>query len=246
MMYWLRRGIFFMVSYGMMLATQSCNPEGGSLSSPPNYLPLRVGNYWIYHVNETQITLSVEVDFEYDLQAQITDSIPNAIGGFSYVLSRSKRNEATEPWQPFDTWLIRSDEKEVVMTEGTVPFVRITFPIKNNKTWNGNAYNNIETGKFCTINGALVECDQYTFADVGQPFGTSSSLFENTITIIQSNDPDLITRYDIRKEIYAAGIGLIKKESVVYDYCTQPTCFGNQEIETGLRFMQELTDYGHE
>lgn len=239
---WLK-AIFSMLLMALPMAFSSCDPNTVEEQSLPNYVPLRVGNYQIYQVNETQITaFNIETDFTYELKTVVTDSIVNAQGGYSYIMSRSKRNTDSDPWQPMDTWLIRANENEVVITEGTIPFVRLTFPIKNDRTWNGNAYNNIETGKFC----GLVECDQYTLADVQREYTTSTQAFTNTITIIQSNDPDLLTRYDVRKEIYAAGVGLIFKESVVYNYCTQAACFGQQLIESGFRLTQELKAYGRE
>lgn len=236
------------VLIGFCLWLSGCGPDGEKPQSDAAFFPLQVGDFKIYHVNETQITAyNIETDFEYELKTMVTDSFQNANGGYSYIMNRLKRDNDTQPWQALDTWTIRADTKEVVVTEGSTPFVRLTFPIKNNRTWNGNAYNDIETGKFCTTNGTPQECDPYTLDHVGQThITTDGTQFDDTIEVIQSNDPDLIIKYDVRSEIYARGIGLIVKESTIYNYCTQSSCSGQQSIESGIRLKQELIQYGRE
>lgn len=243
----MRNGLLLIVFAFFGLSMSGCGDDVEKKVAETNIFPLHVGNYWIYRVNETQITpYNIETDIEYELKAVVSDSFPNANGGYSYLMNRFKRALTTEPWQGFDTWIVRVDSKEVVVTEGSVPYVRITFPLLNDRTWNGNTYNNISTGKFClTSTGDFEECDQYTLNNSGEAYSTPSGLaFEKTAKIIQSNDPDLTTKYDIRTEIYAHGVGLVYKNSVIYNYCVEESCQGLQLIEDGIRYEQELIEYG--
>jgi len=222
-----------------------CDPDPIQEVSTANYFPIRVGDYRIYHVQETQVSAyNVETDFEYDIKTVVIDSFINVSGSFSYVISRFKRANATEAWTSIDTWTVRINAREVVVTEGSTPFVRLTFPVKSGRTWNGNAYNNLETSEFCGDNN-FISCDLYELANVRKTFATSVDSFENTLEVIQNNSPDLITKYDIRREVYGAGIGLVYKESTVLNYCTVGACLGQQLAESGVKLKQELIEYGH-
>jgi hypothetical protein len=209
---------------------------------------LRVGDYRIYHVMETQISAyNNETEVEYDVKTVVVDSFVNVSGSYSYIIHRFKRESETDPWESLDTWTARVNQREVVITEGSTPFVRLTFPMKNGRSWNGNAYNNLESGEFCE-GDSFTSCDLYELDHVKQSFTTTLGQlsFENTVEVIQNNSPDLITKYDIRKEIYALDVGLVYKHSTVLNYCTIGNCLGQQLVEAGLVFTQELTDYGHE
>jgi hypothetical protein len=225
----------------------SCDPEPDLVTSETDYFPTRVGDYRIFHVIETQVTAyNIETDYEYDIKTVVVDSFSNAQGTYSFIVNRFKGEIISNSWQSLDTWIIRADNREVVVTEGSTPFVRLAFPLQNKRTWNGNAYNNQESSEFCE-GDTFTSCDQYELANVAQPFTTpGGATFNKTIEIIQNNDPDLITEYDIRKEVYARHIGLVFKSTTLLKYCTIGNCLGQQLVENGLIFTQELIEYGHQ
>ena len=225
-----------------------CGSDPDKAPDGRQYFPLRVGDYRVYHISETQISAyNIETDFEYDIKSLVVDSFPNVSGSYSYIIHRYKRTSATDDWQSLDTWTARADSREVVVTEGSASFVRLTFPMKNGRSWNGNTYNNLESSEFCE-GETVTSCDLYELDKVAQPMTTSLEplTFENTVEVIQNNSPDLITKFDIRKEIYALDVGLVYKYSKVLNYCTIGNCLGQQLVESGVIFTQELTDYGHE
>jgi hypothetical protein len=225
-----------------------CGADPEKEISDAPYFPLRVGDYRVYHVAETQISAyNIETDFAYEIKTVVVDSFANVSGTYSYIIHRFRRESALDEWESLDTWTARADDREVVVTEGSTPFVRLTFPIKNGRRWNGNAYNNLESNEFC-VGDSFTSCDLYELENVAQPLTTllEALFFENTIAVIQNNSPDLITKYDMRKEIYAHGVGLVYKQSTVLQYCTIGNCLGQQLVEVGLIFTQELTEYGNE
>jgi hypothetical protein len=224
----------------------SCDPDPTQEAAEVNYFPLRVGDYRIYYVQETQVSAyNVETNFEYDIKTVVIDSFATVSGNYAYLISRFKRANETEAWISIDSWTARADEREVVVTEGSTPFVRLTFPLKSGRTWNGNAYNDLETSEFCA-GDSFTSCDQYEMANVEKPFSTSVNSYENTLEILQNNSPDLIIKYDIRREVYAAEIGLVYKENTILNYCTVGTCLGKQLAESGVKLKQELIEYGHD
>lgn len=225
-----------------------CGSDPEKQVSEARYFPLRVGDYRVYHVTEKQISaFNIETDFEYDIKTLVVDSFENVSGTYTYIIHRFKRESSSDTWTGLDAWTARVSPGEVVVTEGSTPFVRLTFPIKNGRSWNGNAYNNLESSDFCS-GDTFFSCDLYALDNVARPFTTSISNleFENTVRVVQNNDPDLITEYDTREEIYGLDVGLIYKQSTVLKYCTRGSCLGQELVEVGLIYTQELTEFGHE
>lgn len=224
-----------------------CGSDGLTpLQSDVAYFPLHLGDYRIYKIHETQITpYNVESIFEYQLKSVVTDSFMNGAGTYSFIIARFKRNTSTEVWQSFDTWTAKVSTTEAVVTEGNVPYLKIVFPVKTGREWNGNTYNNEVSNEFCGGNG-VSSCDLYTYGSVRAPFTTSEGMtFDNTIEVIENNNSDLIVEQNIQKEIYAWEIGLVNREVTLLKYCTVGSCSGKQMVAEGLVYKQQLIEYGH-
>ena len=65
----------------------------------------------------------------------------------------------------------------------------------------------------------------------------------NTLTVIQEDNQDFIVSLDQRREIYAQGVGLVMKEVILLNYCTNPDCIGQQIVESGRKLTQYLLEY---
>jgi hypothetical protein len=197
-----------------------------------DYFPLRKGNYQIFNVSE--VIYSEVKDPEnrnYQLKVEIVDSFPNTEGIYTYVLSRTRRDNASQAWQDVDTWSARGNDRELVVNEGNTAFVKITFPVGKGNEWNGNKLNN------------GVE-DDYEMETVDEPAQIAGTTFEKTLRVVQENNEDLIVFQDKREEVYARGIGLVYKETVQLSYCTDPNCIGQQKIKSGIIYKQEINEYG--
>jgi hypothetical protein len=211
------------------------------------YNPLRVGDYRIYKIKETQISaFDVKKNFEYEIKTVISDSIANAAGTFTYVISRFKRTLPTEAWASLDTWTSRMDSREVIVQEGNVPFLKLNFPVETGREWNGNKYNNQESVEFCD-GTAITSCDLYSFGEIEKPYTTGAGVtFDKTIEVVENNNLDLIVKQDVRRAVYAWQVGLVFREINVLEYCTVGDCFGKQKVQKGLVYQQELLAYGRE
>ncbi len=216
-------------------------PESGL-----DYFPLRVGDYQIYSIEEIQIQNSIEQRFKYELKHKLIDSAINLEGGYSYTIQRQTRSNSSLPWQLIDLWTSSQSGREAIIKEGNVSYVKLTFPAINGLEWNGNSYNTLGGDQSCGDNKDHA-CDVYKLISLGDEFALSNGLtFNETLTIIQSENTDLIVKQDVRTEVYAKNIGLIYKESVVLEYCTSSNCLGEQKVDKGLRYKQTIKEYGSE
>ena len=194
-------------------------------------MPQRVGAYQIYSVDQTvysEVASPEESHFEIKMEAM--DSFPDVNGDYTYVIHRSKRGNSADEWEYLDTWSSRVNDQEAIMNEENISFVKITFPVKNEKEWNGNEYNTNDE-------------DVYQMKSVDEPFTIGDQAFSKTVFIDQEDIEDLLIK-DKRFEIYARDIGLIYKEVTDLSYCDDVDCFGQQVIKSGVIFKQSIISHG--
>jgi hypothetical protein len=217
------------------IAVVSCDSseENPQIDSSKDYYPLRQGLFQVYDVLEVVYTLGVPETLKYELKTVISDSFPNAVGGFTYVTQRSKRNEGEQNFAPLDTWSARTDTHEVIVQEENIPFVKIKLPVKKGEDWDGNLYNNFGT-------------DDYFMEDVRVSYALEGESFDDCIVVNQNDNEDFVVFLDQRTEVYARHIGLIYKKSTLLSYCTVGSCLGQQQIESGTIYTQTLKSHGVE
>lgn len=229
----MKHSIKYFITACLLAFFSSCsNNEPHPVRSDLEYFPLKKGVYQLYQVEETQYTV-VEgpVTQNYQLMTEVTDSFPSTGGGTTYVIYRSIRIDETDSWQYLDTWSVKANENAVVVDEGTTSYVKLAFPARTGKVWDGNFYN---------ANGE----DEYTFKSVGTTISVNATSYDDCVDIIQNDYQDPIVSVDVRREVYARGVGLVLKEVNLLNYCTDVDCLGKQEIETGTVLKQEIIEYG--
>lgn len=211
----------------------SCKDEEKMIFHPgQHYLPLQTETFQVYAVSETRYSSSADpVELSYEIMTQLVDSFPSAKGEYIYVIHRNKRLSAGAPWEPLDTWSIRPAKGDIVVSEGNIPFVKIKSPVAAGNVWDGNILN---TG----------EADMYQYTGIGLPLELNAMFFENTLTVEQENNDDKIVFLDQRKEIYALDIGLVYKEFIQLNYCTDDGCLGQQKVNHGVKMIMVIKDYG--
>jgi hypothetical protein len=240
----MRNSVFVIFGVFSLLACET-SPEIVT-NNGLDYFPLKVGAYQIYSVEDTQISQSIEQKFSYELKHLIIDSSVNLEGGYSYIIQRQKRDNANLPWESMDAWTSRITDRQAIVKEGNTSYVKITFPTLNGLEWNGNSFNTLGGDQSCGENKDR-PCDVYKLEGLSKEFILADGItFAETLTIIQNENTDLIVKQDVRKEVYAKGVGLIFKESVVLEYCTTPNCLGDQKVNKGLRYKQTIKAYGSE
>lgn len=215
-----------------MFVLLACEGEGAfHQRETPEYLPLTRGVYQIYDVQARNYYGSAPVqDLQYQLKAEVTDSFPSG-DTYTYVIHRSTRTGEQESWQPLDTWSVRSAGREFVVSEGNTPYLKLELPYTADHRWDGNAYNTLGV-------------DEYRYSAIGLPQDVNGISFENTVEVQQEFNDDPIVYRDERKEIYAAGVGLVYKEVIQLHYCTEDACLGQQKINEGTEMKMVIRQYG--
>jgi hypothetical protein len=211
---------------------------GDDESAPDNadsiedLVPLKKGQYQIYDVFEVQFSEIADPDTSrYELKTEVIDSFPNNSGSFTYVIHRSRRNEENQEWQFVDTWSIRIDDGQAIVSEGNVPFVKLIAPSNVGTSWDGNAYNN--EGE-----------DEYTIISSAESIEINGMSFLEPVTVEQEFNDDPIVYTDLRSEVYVKGVGMVYKETTQLYYCVDESCNNQNIIIDGMVLKQSIKSYG--
>ena len=211
-------------------------------STGTEYFPLKIGAFWVYNISETSITqLGGQTNSIYELKLQINDSILSS-GQTAYVIERFRRTDSSLPWSPVDTWTARRGQFQAVVQEGNISYIKLSFPLAEEKKWDGNALNTLGGPDQCQ--DGTNHCDNYVVSNLAQRFQSTGISYENTVTVIESNVNDPIVNQDVRKSVYAKSIGLVYHEENILAYCTVGDCIGKQIVENGSILKQTMKAYG--
>lgn len=209
-----------------------CEPDETPTVKEIDYFSFNAGAFQVYSISETVYNELKDPEMlSYQLKVQLVDSFPNAENGYTYVLSRMRRDQDAGDWENLDTWSVRTTERELIVNEGNLAFVKLMTPARVELTWDGNKFNNEGD-------------DEYEITAVDEPITLGGMTFDETVTITQESNDDRIVFLDERKEVYARNIGLVYKELTQLNFCTQDQCLGQQIIENGRILKQELIEYG--
>lgn len=199
-----------------------------------DFFPLQVGDFRVFEVEEITKTILFGYDTtRFQLKESLVDSFPGQGGDVIYLLHRSKRLSANDAWDLDSVWTTRRNQSQAVTVENNVPYIKMVFPIDENKIWDGNKLNSVDN-------------DAYEMRNLFASFDTGLEVFEETLTVIQNEKLDSIDILDFRKEVYGLNIGLIYKSSSYLEFCDDIDCLGLKEIEQGRILKQTIIDYGKE
>lgn len=211
-----------------------------------DFFPVQVGAFFIYDVEETKYTtLNGQEDFLYQTRLFVADSFRNTSGSTTYVVQRAVKSEDDDTFAYQDTWSVRVESSQVVLSEGNTSFIKLSFPLAIGRQWDGNALNTLGGDESCG-DDTTFSCDIYEISQVGFEYEYNGDTLNETVEVLQNNNTDLIVKQDVRKEIYARNIGLMYRESTILEYCTVGSCIGQQQIEKGSIIKQRLVSHGKE
>jgi len=215
--------------------TLSCNellpPQPGSLGY--DYFPLEVGDFRVYQTQLINYNLDGSIDtLNYQLKEVVSDSSLSN-GEFTYRLDRFRRPNELEPWVIDSVWSARRNSFQAITIEHNIPIIKLSFPLAEDRRWDGNAMN-------------VLDFDEYRIQNLASTFTIDGIEFANSVEMVKEDllDPLQITNDDFHIEVFSQGIGLIYKIDINKKYCNPIDCPQPGIIEQGIVFEQKLIDYG--
>jgi len=232
-------GIFFFYSCGSTLDSYQNSDTGAE------YFPLEIGNTWIYSVDSIVYDLDgTVVDTIHDIvKEKITNTFTDEEGIKTFVLERSSQKDAD--WVVRDIWSASLNKTQAIRTEDNLRFIKMSFPVNKNKSWDGNAY--IDTqNQIVKIAGESIKMYEqwyYRYLDIDIEETIGENTYDNVVVVQQvDKETKLEKRYS--EEKYAKNIGLVYKKMIILNtQNNNETVPWAQKAEEGFILEQKLISY---
>jgi hypothetical protein len=206
------------------------------------YFPDAVGTFVVYEVDSIAKDDLIGLDTAYKfLVKELIESVYNdnqnrptlRIERYKKFYNPSLSYDSMN-WTLTDVWAANKTSTSAERVEENVRYTRLVFPVKENKTWNGNAQNTFEEWNY-----------KYSVTD--EPAIINSLNFDSALTVTQINVQNLVdTKYSVEK--YAKNVGMIYKQLILLN--KQPSSQSDQppfdDTVATAYFTMKLIQYGKE
>lgn len=196
-------------------------------------MPLQVGEYMIYQVEIINYNPDGTSDTtNYQLKEEVVDSITVA-DETTYKLNRYRRDNETQSWAIDLVWSARINTYQAITIENNIPTIKLSFPVKEDKRWDGNAMN-------------AKEFDEFKMVNVDKIFSVDDQEYPNSLEMFKEDliDSLQITSDNYYLEVYNKGRGMIYKLSIDKKYCNPIDCQEPGIILEGKVVEQKLIEFG--
>jgi len=191
------------------------------------YFPVNVGHWATYQVDSTyydDFTDSVRV-YHYKIREQVESTFMDNQNRETQRIERYKQISDTTSWYINNVWAMNLTASTAEKVEENQRYIKLIFPVKKGKTWDGNAYN-------------ILGEQEYEFGSVGKAYTVNGITFDSTVTVIQKIESNII-HADYQIEVFAKHVGLIYKKYKSVDKSTD----GN--ITKGVDYSYSIISYGN-
>ncbi len=165
------------------------------------FYPLVVSNYNVYRVNGRIMHATLDSLYAYEVMELVAESYEEGNENV-YVLEKYIRPLSSVNWpdMPDTVQAVRMVNNQLILTENNKPLVKLVFPAREGRRWNGNALTTEAE-------------DYYTMKDLNQTYQIGNQSYSPTVVVEQSSDTTNRIRRDKRFEVYAGNIGLLYQYS---------------------------------
>lgn len=215
----------------------SCKKDADTLKPRnlnQNYAGLTVGKYVIYDVDSTfyNVPFNITANYKFQIKEVVDSKYIDAQGNEAYKIIRYKKDTSiSQNWEHQVVWNSTINTSNYQKVEDNVRFVKLIFPIKSNKIWNGNSMNTLSSWDY-----------EYTATHQTELIG--NTILDSVTTVTQFDDEnEILIQRQFYQEKYAANIGMVYKRVIdlkkLYNNST-----GLFEISEGLDITYSYNSHG--
>jgi hypothetical protein len=192
-----------------------------------HYSPVEVGSWIAYKVMEVNHdeAVSIHDTTYYELKELVESTFIDNQGRPSVRLERYKRSASSNPWLITDVWYATQTISGLERMEEDVRFLRMSYPVRKDREWNGNIYNQI--GEW-----------DYFYEDIEQQRVINNLIFDETTKINQRENFNLV-EFEKGVEIYAKHVGMVHKilkDFVIINFDTLHPILGKEIHQTVIAY----------
>ena len=244
----------------LVLISASCSSEKENFADELGleYFPLELGAFWEYQVDSIIFDPSLNgtsIDtFHSFLKEEVIDTFTDIDGSQKFKLERYWRRADTLPWLIQDVFTMSMDESGAYRTENNLKFIKMVFPLKVGKLWDGHIF--FEDDLEVEVAGETVEIFkgwEYQVNSLSESFQHKDLIFEEVASI---QNADFVNLIELRSglEYYAPNVGLIYRSLFILDTQCEVCCSSDfsicenleweEKAEKGFILFQSIIDFG--
>lgn len=235
----------FLLGFLFLSSCENKIEDYNPANSGSEYFPIEIGNTWTYQVDSIIYDKKgTQIDTVYHIVKEtITESFEDNEGQTNFVIERF--NKIGVNWVNTDIWSTLKNDNHAIRNEDNLRFIKLVFPINENKYWDGNAFidsDNIII-KIAGESIKLYERWSYNYESVNKFEKIGDNNYDNVTTVEQVDTENSINkRYSLEK--YAKGIGLVYKKMIILNtQNNDDTLPWEEKAEEGFILEQTLLSF---
>ena len=196
------------------------------------YYPFDIGHFVDYKVNKVQFSISGNRDTSvFYLRELNANTFINGENKEAIRIERLVKNNLQDNWVIDSIWQLIDNNTQVLKIENNKTFIKLSYPVDEEISWNGNAFNNLGENNYRYL------------LDI-KSLSIDTNLFLEPIRVIQKVDTGIITYQDWREEYYVENIGLVKKIVEQFSKDADPLASTFGDTVSGIILLQEYIGHG--
>lgn len=213
------RHFIYIASVLVLIVTGCKKSDNQSPVMYYSYFPTTINTWTEYEVRKVlhDSGLGSDTSYYYIREVVAEEFIDNQ-GRVTFRIERFKKDSLNGTYEISDVWYSNLSNTAAEKVEENIRFVKLVFPVKDNKVWDGNAYNTESEWEY-----------EYDSVHVSRAY--NNLIFDSTIKVQQIDNVNPIQN-QVAFEIYANHIGLIRKSYI------------NIENGDGEELEMTIIDYG--
>jgi hypothetical protein len=195
------------------------------------YFPLAVGMEWNYLMDSIVLRPQVGGIFydsvRLDVRETLMDTLRDQEGQLWYRGERYDRRVDSTDWRFRQTFLLRRDDARAYRREDNLEFVKLVFPVRTNKNWDGHVA--FDPFREIEVAGQPIQIYldwNYNYLSVNEAGSILNTPYDR-LTLVEGADYENLLNRRLAIEGYAANIGLVYREIEVFETQCQACCSGD-------------------
>ena len=237
------RNLYLITALFAVLTFTTCgDPEIADpidLSADYAYFPLELDRPLFYD-QDSIVLFNTVGGVVYDtsrsqVRETLVERFTEADGSEWYRGERWQRPNENSPWTFVQTYTVSRTEGAAFRREDNLQFTKLVFPIRENRTWDGNAA--FDVRREIVVGGEFLDVYNgwdYRYQNVDTSFAVTDVVYPNALFIRQARVEDNLIDFRRAHEIYVPGVGLV--ERFIDARHTQCRVCCNNGQDTGLCF----------
>lgn len=207
----------------------NCKPDTEFISDGQAYLQLVENDQRVYKVKHVVYTAANETPQtnEY-FEKHIVTSVKEVNGVLFGTIIIYKSDALSGKWIESELYMIEKRPDKVIQIKNGVITVVLDFPVKNERKWDPNTFNNLPVTSIF-------------YSKVDSDFQIEEQSWNNTISLVELEKSTLIDLYS-KYKVFSVNKGLVYEEDIALEYCQETNCIGQEIIDSGYRYTKTLVE----